>query len=266
MAPVADLVDADEHEAFEPVGVEVIGDDALDDRADGSPADPQQPGDRREGHLLGQPRDGVLEVAGVTRARPRPWDGFEPDPAVAAPELAQLALDPAARRAEIEVPPALDAAPVDLQRPDLAARRAAPSAAPQPDRHDDALRAEADVDHGCPGQAEQPLECRGDAHVALLARPLSFEQPAACAPGGGASPAHCATSEELLQPRNPCRRGHRHAQVTHNSTGDPNDREAYDGQSRTVSVRERALERHTQTAADHARTGPGSGRCWSPRT
>src|SRR4051812_31896547 len=54
-----------------------------------------------------------------------------------------------------------------------------------------------------PGQLQQPLECRSDAHVALLARPWSFEQPAACAPGGGASSPLCATSEELRSGESP---------------------------------------------------------------
>ena len=48
-----------------------------------------------------------------------------------------------------------------------------------------------------PGQAEQPLECSADAHVALLREPLTFEQPAACAEGGGASLSICATSENF---------------------------------------------------------------------
>ena len=43
MAAVADLVDADRDQAVEAALVEVIGDDALDDRPDGVPADPQQP-------------------------------------------------------------------------------------------------------------------------------------------------------------------------------------------------------------------------------
>ena len=57
MAAVADLVDADADQALEAALVEVVGDDARDDRADRAPADPQQPRDRREGHLLRQPRD-----------------------------------------------------------------------------------------------------------------------------------------------------------------------------------------------------------------
>src|SRR5215216_358951 len=199
----------------------MIGDDAFDDRADGAPADPQQPADRRERHLLGQPRDGVLEVARVVGARSCPRHRLHPDAAVAAAQQPQLAFDQAPTGPEIEVAPALDAAAVDLQPAGLAAAAADAPAAPQPDHHDDPIRAEADIDDGCPGQAEQSLECRGDAHVALLARPRSFEQPAACAPGGGASPALCATSEELLMSGKPCSAGQRRPRFTHKSTGDP---------------------------------------------
>ena len=52
-----------------PALVELLGDDPRDDRADRGPADVQQPRDRGLGHLLGQPRDDVLEVAGVGSVR-----------------------------------------------------------------------------------------------------------------------------------------------------------------------------------------------------
>ena len=115
MAAIGDLVDADADQAGETVLVEVIGDHARDDRPDRVPADPQQPSDRRERHLLGQPRDHVFEVARVVRARARPRDRLQPHAAVAAAQPAQLALDDAAARAEVQVPPALDAPIVDLQ-------------------------------------------------------------------------------------------------------------------------------------------------------
>src|SRR3954451_23654559 len=171
--------------------------------------------------MLGQPGDRVLEIARVVRARPGPRDGLQMHAAVTAAQQPQLALDPAPRGAQIEMPPALDATVVDLQRAGLTAHRADAPAAPQPDRHDHAQRSEADVDHRCPGQGEQPVQCRGDAHVALLVRPLSFEQPAACDAGRRRVTAVSATSEELLEPRTPCSRGYRYARLTHNSTGDP---------------------------------------------
>ena len=152
MASVADLVDADADEPLEPALVQVIGDDARDDRADRVPADPQQPRDRRERHLLRQPRDDVLEVARVRRARPGPRDGLQPHTARPASEAAQLALDPAATRSEIEMAPALDAPVMDLQLPaGLPALGADPSPAPQADRHDHALAGERDVHHAGAG-------------------------------------------------------------------------------------------------------------------
>jgi hypothetical protein len=84
MAPIGDLVHADTDQSLEPAIIEVIGDHAGDDRADRVPADPEQPRDRRERHLLRQPGHDVLEVARVRRARPGPRHGLEPDPAVAA--------------------------------------------------------------------------------------------------------------------------------------------------------------------------------------
>src|SRR5215217_5258058 len=90
MAAVADLVDADADQALEAALVEVVGDDAFDDPPDRVPADPQQAADRSARHLLGQPRDDVLEVARVRGARPGPRHRLHPHPAIAAVQQAQL--------------------------------------------------------------------------------------------------------------------------------------------------------------------------------
>ena len=151
-------------------------------------------------HLLGQPRGHVLEVARVRRARARPRQRLHPHPAGAAAQQPQLALDHAAIGAQIEEAPALDAAVMDLElTAGLTAGRADAPAATQPHGHDHRLGGEADVDDGCPGQTEQPLECGGDAHVALLREPLTIRQPAACAEGGGASLTNCATSAKFAK-------------------------------------------------------------------
>jgi hypothetical protein len=100
---------------------------------------------------------------------PRPWHRLQTHSAHWAPEPAQLALDHAAVRAEVQVAPALDAPVVDLQvAAGLPAARADTSPAAQPDDDDDALAAKTDIDDRCSGQAQQPVEYGGDAHVVLL--------------------------------------------------------------------------------------------------
>src|SRR5215207_2795207 len=212
MAAVADLVDADADQALEPALVEVIGDHTGDEPPDRVPADPQQPADRGAGHLLGQPRDDVLEVARVRRAGPRPRHRLQVNAAVAAAQAPQLALDDAAAGAEVEVAPALDPSVVELELlTGLPAAGADAPATAQADGHDHPLGAEADIDNGCPGQPEQPLECGGDAHVALLEEPListtSSLQPRAAArrPRSAQPPRTSAAAKSLLTPSRPRR-------------------------------------------------------------
>jgi len=94
---VANLVAADRDQPVKPGLVEVVADDALDDQPDRLPGDPEQPGDRRLGHLLREQGDDVLEVARVARARPGPRHRLKPRAAARlTPQAAQLALDDAA--------------------------------------------------------------------------------------------------------------------------------------------------------------------------
>src|SRR5439155_19450569 len=168
--------------------VEPFGDDARDDPPDGVPADPEQPADRRARHLLGQPRHDVLEVARVRGARPGPRHRLHANTAGAAAQQPQLALDHAATGAEIEVAPTLDAPVVDLElTTGLTASGTDTPAPPQAHGHDHPLGPERDVRHARAGQAQQALECGGDAHVALLCEPLAIRQPAASPEGGGAA-------------------------------------------------------------------------------
>jgi hypothetical protein len=181
MAAIGDLVDADTDQALQAGLVEMVGDHTLDDPPDRVPRDPQQARDRRLGHLLRQPRHHILEVPRVARPRPRPRHRLKLGAARATPQPPQLALDHAAVDAEIEVAPTLDPATVDRQPAGLSAPRAHPPPAPQPHRHDHALGGEADIDHRRAGQAQKPVECRADTHVALLAGRLTLDsqQPAA---------------------------------------------------------------------------------------
>jgi len=89
-AAVGDLVAADRDQAAKTAFGELVGDDTGDDMPDGRPGDPEQPGDLGLGHLLGQPRDHVFEVAGVMGAGPRPRDRLEVDLAHRAAQPAQL--------------------------------------------------------------------------------------------------------------------------------------------------------------------------------
>ena len=171
-ASPGDLIHADRDQAAQAALVEVVGDDALHDPPDRVPGDPQQPGERSLGHLLRKPRNDVLEVAGVGRIGPRPRHGLVAHTAVPTPQPPQLALDYAAARAEIEVTPALHSPAVDAAA-ELAAARADTPPPPQTDGHDHPLGAETNIDHRRPGQAEHPVECARDAHVALPRKPLN---------------------------------------------------------------------------------------------
>lgn len=78
------LVDTDQHQPLEPLLIEPVGDDPLDDPPAGLPVDPIGAAIGRPGHLLGEERDAVLEVARVARARSGPTDPLDPDAAVGA--------------------------------------------------------------------------------------------------------------------------------------------------------------------------------------
>jgi hypothetical protein len=203
----------------------VVGDDPLDDAPDRVPPDPQHAGDRGLGHLLRQPGDDVFEVARVVGVRARPRHCFQMHPAHAATQPPELALDHTPAGAEIEVPPTLDPPVVDLQMAaGLAALPAHPAPAPEPDGHDHPLDAEADVDDRCAGQAQQPIECSGDAHVALLAGRLTFEQPAACDTRAAARRRALRNLRRNPQQRKPCSTPEQSDFFTPNPTGDPINR------------------------------------------
>lgn len=187
-ASVGDLVAADRDQPVQPPLVEVIKDNPLHDLPDRVPRDSEQAGDRGLGHLLRQPRHGVLEVTRVVRVVPGPRHGLQMHTAVAAAKPAQLALDHAPVGAEIQMPPALQPAVMDLEPAGLTAAPAHSSAAPEPDGHDHPLGAEADIDNRRAGEAQKPIECGADAHLALLAGRLTFDSQQPAPQGGCASP------------------------------------------------------------------------------
>jgi hypothetical protein len=122
--------------------------------------------------------------------------------------------------AEIQVTPALDTPAVNLSA-DLAAGRADPSPSPQPDADDHPLSAEADIGDRCARETQQTVECRGDAHVVLLRKPLTFKQPAACR--RGRRRVTCVLRNLRTNPasRKPCSGGPTYASLTTNRREDP---------------------------------------------
>jgi hypothetical protein len=160
---------ADRHQAIQALLVQLLGHDALNDLPDRVPGDPQKAGNRGLCHLLGKPRDHVLEVACVGCAGPGLRHRLQVNAAVCAAQAPELALDHAPVASEIQMPPALQAPVVDMQAlTGLAAARADPSPPAKGDGHDHPLSTKADIDDGRSRQSEHPLECGLDAHAVLL--------------------------------------------------------------------------------------------------
>ena len=194
-ATVADLVNADHHQALQALDIEAVSDDPLDDLTDGVPANPQQRGDRGLGHLLGHEGDQVLKVAGVPRPGPCPRNRLHADAAVRATHAPQLVLDQAAVAGQVEMTPAPPRAVMDLPA-QLPAARACRPPAPERNPDRDAGRAEEHIRDTGALQRQQPIECGRDPH-AVLPRSLSFENPAACPNDGRAgrpTPAQAPTT------------------------------------------------------------------------
>src|SRR3954467_6756714 len=127
----------------------------------------------------------VLEIAaeaGAARSR----DRLQAHPAVRALHAPQPGDHVAALGAEIEVPPP---APLGVvgRATDLPAARADAAPAPQPHGHQHPLTVEPDPDHRRPGQPQDAVECRRDAHAARPFTPLTVKQPAASRTGACAS-------------------------------------------------------------------------------
>ena len=103
-------------------------------------------------------------------------------------EAGELALDHAPVSTEIQMPPALQPAVMDLEPAGLAAAPAHSSPAPKPDGHDHPLGAKADIDDRRAGEAQKPVECGADAHLALRVGRLTFDGQQPAPQGGCASP------------------------------------------------------------------------------
>src|SRR4051794_16155715 len=118
--------------------------------------------------------------------------------------------------------PALDAPVVnDEALAGLAAAGADTSPAPQPHRHDHPLRTEADINDRCSGQAEQPVECGADAHVALSLRAADLDNQQPRREGGSASLQSAQPPQTSRRPRVPHEQALRASQTATSPTNRP---------------------------------------------
>ena len=120
------------------------------------------------------------------------------------------------------MPPPLDAPVVDLEvSARLPAAAAHPAPAPKAHGHDHPLTGEADIDDRRAREAQKPVECSRDAHVALLAGRLTLNSQRACRRGWRRVTAFCATSRTNPPPRKPCSANEPNPSLTPRPTGDP---------------------------------------------
>ena len=132
------------------------------------PADAQQATDRSLGHLLGQPRDRVFEVAGVMGAGPGPGTGSARTTRQSGHLSSRTShsmmqrVEPRSRWRQRLTRRSW----ISRRWPVCPHRAQDTTPAPQPGGHDHPLDGEADVDDRRAGKPEQPLECGRGAHVA----------------------------------------------------------------------------------------------------
>src|SRR5436305_577731 len=210
------LVNPDLEQPLQPLRVELVGSDALDDPPNGSPVDSEHPLDRRLVRLGREPLHELLEVTGEVRS----WTGerhpLGPHPVHGANEPAERCADLEPPDAEIQVPPVgLDLADVVAMRGRVAALRADQPPAAQRDLDGHPASLAPDRPDPPPIELKKPGKCRGDAHVILPRKPLTFEQPAAC-PWGRRRVAHQrATSENFRRRGKRCSRTQTRLRVTY---------------------------------------------------
>lgn len=154
---IGDLVDADPVEVVEPSVVDRPGHHVDHDLGHRLPADPEQLGDGRLVDVLGQPRHDVLEVPAVAGPGARPGDllGAHP-PAVPTVDPADLGLEEAPGRPEVEVSPPAHRSVVDRPGPPPARAAVLGAATAQSDH--DPLGGKADTGHRSPADGQHLVE------------------------------------------------------------------------------------------------------------
>ncbi len=160
-----DLIDRDLVEIIEPVAIEVLGTDALDDPTDRLPIDPRQPARRGLIHARRQPRDEIVEVAGEPGAVAGERDPLHVHAVLGALQAPQSRADFQPPDPEIQVPPPrLVRLEVVAMPRAIRALRAMQTATTQRDPDDHTVGLKRDVRDPYPGQLQQARECSSDAH------------------------------------------------------------------------------------------------------
>ena len=204
-----DLVDRDLIQIAEPVLVDQLGADTLDDPADRLPVDPREPAGRCLVGLRHQPRDEVLEIAGEAGAVAGERDALHQRAVLGAAQPPQPGVNLQAPTAEIQVPP--DRVVTLLVLPmarGVRALRATKATTAQRDRDNDSVTLELDRADPHTGQVKQTRECGRDAHgpnlqLGDLEHPRAYGPTRARLPSPQSNPA--TSKESLLRPRNPGR-------------------------------------------------------------
>lgn len=179
LAP-GDLVHPDAEQPVEACRGRARSDDSLTRSAHRAPRHPAQAGDRCLVHPRRQPRQQFIEVAGQLGSWPGERHALDDDAVSRAAQPAQRRGQLHAPHAQIQMPPArLHRSRVVARAGRVAAVPARQPAAPQHDRDHDDRRPERDIDDVHALQAEQTLECSGDAHglTAFQVRGLSTSNP-----------------------------------------------------------------------------------------
>lgn len=121
----AELIDADALEAVEPMGVELVGDNALYDIAYGPPRDAHHPGHFGLVGDLGEVGGHLFKVPGEAAIGPGPGNQFDTNTAAGTLHAPWNVFDDDPDRADTEVDPAHRFVPVVIAGTDLVAARAA---------------------------------------------------------------------------------------------------------------------------------------------
>jgi hypothetical protein len=204
-----DLVDRDLEQIAQPVGVDQLLADALDDPPDRLPVDPHQPAGRGLVGLGRQPRDQVFEVAREARAVASERDALHVHAMLGATQPPQPGADLEPPDPQIEMPPDRVVMLAALAMPrGVRALRAPQATMAQHDRDEDSIGLEADRADPHPRQSSK----RENALVTRMGDDLQFaafrgrEPTVRTCARRPTRPRHPASSEEtLLRPRTPRR-------------------------------------------------------------